>query len=176
MICVFWLTLCLVYGQLIMNMDGSLTMMGVLRLNSNTYIEREVTHNVSVMLNNTSYNSTSTDNITTISNATDTVYEITTTITAINLADELAYLRAELAAQRLPIEQLRQQRSCSWTGIRCQCYYKFSASLDDYLILLGSNCTNGRLVDVRVLNMLVASQINGCIFNTTAVCDEMAPS
>lgn len=91
-----------------------------------------------------------------------------------NLLEELQFLRSQLQRQQQQITQLQQRpTACGWEGIRCQCFYKYSASLEDYLVLLSSNCTNGQLINVRILNMIVASQINGCIFNTTGICDEM---
>ncbi len=143
------------WGQLYIDTNGTLGVVGTFLLNTNTLVE-----NVTVM---------------NVSNTTNSTQTTTVLASQFNLLEELKALRAELHSQQQQLEQLRQKSACSWQGMRCQCFYKFSASLDDYLVLLGSNCTDGQLVEVRILNMLVASQINGCLFNTTEICDETIP-
>lgn len=93
----------------------------------------------------------------------------------LNLVQELTELRLAIAAQQQLIQDLYDRGpACDWEGTRCQCFFKSSGTLDDVLILLGSNCSNGRVGPTRVLDTLIAQTIVGCsFFNTTGRCTDM---
>lgn len=95
----------------------------------------------------------------------------------VNLVQELTELRLAIAAQQALIQDLAERSpapACDWEGTRCQCFFKSSGTLDDVLILLGSNCSSGRVGPTRVLDALVAQTIVGCsFFNTSGRCTDM---
>lgn len=93
-----------------------------------------------------------------------------------NLLGELRLLRESVDRLQTLVQGLQARPpACGWEGIRCHCFYKASPTLDDYLLLMGTNCSNGTIGVPRVLDMLIATTISvGCsFFNTTGRCADV---
>lgn len=92
-----------------------------------------------------------------------------------NLLEELNTIKQTLNNLQLQLQSLTEYSpACDWEGTRCHCFYKSSPTLDDILILTGSNCTNGQIGAMRILDALVATTIVGCsFFNTTGRCTDV---
>lgn len=96
--------------------------------------------------------------------------------TPINLLEQLRTLQERADTLQLLIQELQSRPpACDWEGVRCHCFFKSSASLDDYLVLSGTNCSSGRRGVTKVLDMLIATTIStGCaFFNTTSRCTDV---
>ncbi len=94
----------------------------------------------------------------------------------INLLEQLRTLQESVNTLHALIQELQSRPPvCDWEGVRCHCFFKTSASLDDYLVLSGTNCSEGRIGVPKVLDMLIATTISsGCsFFNTTGRCTDM---
>lgn len=94
----------------------------------------------------------------------------------INLLQLVRSLQASITLLQTQIQglQVSHPPACDWEGIRCHCMFKSSPSLDDVLILIGSNCTNGRVGATKALDAIVATTAAGCsLFNTTDRCTDM---
>jgi|SRR3989344_6681775 hypothetical protein len=96
--------------------------------------------------------------------------------TPFNLLGELRLLRAAVDRLQILVQDLQAKPpACEWEGVRCHCFYKASSTLDDYLLLMGTNCSGGTLGVPKVLDMLIATTISvGCsFFNTTGRCADV---
>lgn len=97
-----------------------------------------------------------------------------TVISSVNILNTLQQmqqsiiqLQQDLVSQRNQLQQdLAQIRGCAWEGIACHC--KYTTLGYDMGILIGSNCTNGTLYWVKILNAFAATSSIGCaVFNYT---------
>lgn len=104
----------------------------------------------------------------------------TTELGSLNILQELTVLRAlvvDLQNRTTQLEQNTPQSGCAWSGVGCHCHLDDVTSLDA-AVLLGSNCTNGVLHWVKVLDSVHVNDIFvtcEAIVNATilASCDVM---
>lgn len=111
----------------------------------------------------------------------------TTELGSLNILQELTALRGlvetlqnqttQMQTQITLLENTPATPSCSWTGLGCDCHLDAS-SVNDAAILIGSQCTNGTLQWVKILqavhsdSILVSCQaiVNASVL---ATCDVM---
>jgi hypothetical protein len=86
----------------------------------------------------------------------------TTELGSLNILQELTVLRVLVVDLQNRTTQLEQSTpspsACAWDGVGCHCHLDDETSLDA-AILMGSNCTNGTLQWVKVLDSVHTNDI-----------------
>lgn len=86
------------------------------------------------------------------------------------LGSSLSVLQ-ELQALRAEVDALARNAKpgCAWDGLACQCHYTQRST--QMVLVLGSNCTNGVLQWVKVMDSVIATAIVGCSYFQMDYCD-----
>jgi hypothetical protein len=110
---------------------------------------------------------------------------ITDSSDSVNILSALKQLQLQLQQQELVLQQyqqlllsqqtqlnaVQQRRACAWEGVGCHCLYSNTAT--DSAVVVGSNCTNGVLYWIRVMDTLVATSFIGCSYFNLSYCTVM---
>lgn len=87
-------------------------------------------------------------------------------VTEIRVADVLVNLATELAELRARVSTT----GCAWQGIGCHCHYHENTLGTDSVAVVGSNCTNGSLYWVKIIDIITADVVFDCQAANTTLC------
>jgi len=98
------------------------------------------------------------------------IAEVNVLNTLQQLQQAIFQLQLDLNIQRAQFQQeLSQIRGCAWEGIACHCYYRDATN--DIAAMVGSNCTNGTLHWVKVIDIFTATAFLGCSYLNYSICN-----